>query len=141
MATTPPPPKTRTDADEKTEITAEGALAPQFGSDPKLIAKGKFDPRIHSNIPNEILALIPAVAKLIPDSEGGTLLQEVFDDWYQRCRSVNGFTTNKMIQETAASKGVPAVTHLKQKPGWLARHTTQKDWRERAEQEGATTIE
>lgn len=127
--------------EEKEEKTAETMLAPQLGSTPREMARGRWDIRKQSNLPNEIFAICGAYFTNLPENEGGGFARDFFNSLYHTLTSVRGWNVNKQVQMVGAGKGAPQVGELKKKPGWIGRNVTQRDWKEKAEEEGQVIVE
>ena len=126
--------------EETKEPTAEGTLAPQFGSDTVDLVKGKYDMRRLSKI-NELDKIWIAFFRMVPDVEGGDFTSEFCDNYLNLAVSEEGWRVTKMIQAIAGSKGAMGVGELVKRPGLLQRNITQRDWKKKAEEEGKTIVE
>lgn len=127
--------------EKKQEITAETSLAPQFGSDTRIIAQGEFDQMIMANIDEAVI--VPVAYFLAkPKHKGGNFCKNFFGNYLKLSRAKNGWNSNKMIQETQASKGVASgVGEIVKKPNIVQRNVFDRKWRDRAEEKGATVVE
>ena len=112
------------------------ALAGQLGSDPRVIGKARYDMRRLSVITdNDIPLLIYAEIRSKKSSAWGTFL----DMFLNLKTSVGGRGRRDIIKMEQVSHGVPTdvASELEAiKPGFVARHTTKRDWKEKAEREG-----
>ena len=126
--------------EKPSEPTAEGHLAPQFGSDTVDLVKGKYDMRRLSKI-NELDKIWIAFFRMVPDMEGGSFTNEFCDNYLNLAVSEEGWRVNKMIQAIAGSKGATSVGELVKRPGLLQRNITQRDWKKKADEEGKTVVE
>lgn len=124
---------------ERQEVTAEGELAGQLGTDKTTLVKGKFDMRRLSKI-NPIEKAWISFFMLEPEEEGGDYFREFCENYLNLSVSEDGWRTNKMIQMVAGSKGAPSVGDLMKRPGWLSRNLMQRDWEKKAEEDGATVV-
>ena len=127
--------------DKKPEITAEGELAGQLGSDKTTLSKGVFDMRRLSKLNPLEKAWISFFYNMFPSEEGGDYFNEFCDNWLNVSVSEEGWRTNKMIQMVAGAKGAPSVGELQKKPGLLQRNITDRGWKKRADEEGKTIVE
>ena len=122
------------------EPTAEGMLAPQFGTDSVDLTRGRFDSRIYAKIgPLDVIWI--GFFKMVPDMEGGEFCKEFCENYLKLTRSEDGWQQNKQIQVIAGSKGAMGVGELMKRPGLLQRNITQRDWKKKAEEEGKTIVE
>ena len=126
--------------EKEKQLTAEGTLAPQFGSDTTTMVKGKFDIRLLSKIgPLDVIWL--GYFMNLPDEEGGEFARMFCENYLYLSNSEEGWRMNKMNQAIAGSKGATAVGALMKKPGIVARNITDRGWKKRAEEEGKTVVE
>jgi len=134
--------------DKKPEITAEGELAPQLGSDKTKMAKGLFDIRRLSKINPIEKAWISFF--ILEDGEpgsdeelegGGGFFREFCESYLNLSVSEDGWRVNKMIQMVAGAKGAPSVGELVKKPGLLQRNITNRGWKKEADEKGQTVVE
>lgn len=134
--------------DPKPEVTAEGELAPQLGSDKTQMARGTFDMRRLSKINPIEKAWIAFF--ILEDGEdgkdeelegGGGFYHEFCQGYLNLSVSEDGWRVNKMIQMVAGASGAPSVGELVKKPNILQRNITNRDWKKKAEEKGATTVE
>lgn len=134
--------------DKPPEITAEGELAPQMGSDKTTMARGTFDMRRLSKI-NPIEKAWISFFRLEDGDDGkdhdleggGGFFFEFCEEYLNLSVSEDGWRTNKMIQMVAGAAGAPSVGELQKKPGWLGRNITQRGWKKDADEEGRTIVE
>lgn len=126
--------------DKPPEITAEGELAPQLGSDKTKLVKGQMDMRRLSKI-NEVQSYVIGYFMNVPNRRGGRFWRDLCDNILNLNVSVEGWRVNKMIQMVAGAKGAPSVGELQKKPGWISRHVTDRDWKRKAAEEGKTIVE
>ena len=126
--------------EKKEEITAEGVLAADFGSDQTIISKGTVDIRRFSKI-GPIDKFCLAYFLNVPDARGGRFWRTICGNFLNLACSEDGWKTNKAIQLVAGSKGAPSVGELQKKPGVLQRNITDRDWKKKAEEEGRTIVE
>jgi len=126
--------------DEKPEITAEGELAGQLGSDKTTLAGGVFDMRRLSKT-GELDKVWIAYFLNVPKIRGGRFAYTFCDNYLNLAVSEEGWRINKMIQMVAGAKGAPSVGELAKRPGLLQRNITNRKWREKADEKGATIVE
>jgi len=104
------------------------------------MAEGRYDNKILSNLhPVEPACMAYFLRK--KSHKGGRFWKGLIADMLKLKRSQEGWGTNKKIQFTAASKGAPSVGELVKRPGWIARHTTKRDFDKKAREEGKTVVE
>lgn len=126
--------------EKKEEITAEGVLAADFGTDQIDIAKGQVDIRRFSKIgPFDKIWI--AYFLQVPKERGGGFARKFCYHFLNLACSEDGWKTNKAIQLVAGSKGAPSVGELQKKPGWIGRNVTKRDWKKEADEEGRTIAE
>ena len=126
--------------EKPSEPTAEGHLAPQFGSDTVDLVKGKVDMRRLSKI-NPIDKAWISFFLLVDEEEDGGYFKEFCEQFLNLSVSEEGWRVNKMIQAIAGSKGATGVGELMKRPGLLQRNITQRDWKKKADEEGKTVVE
>lgn len=63
----------------------------------------------------------------------------IYEELLALAVSIGGERANQIIKLTSAYSGSPQP-EFAQKPNWLLRNTTQRNWKEKAEQEGKTII-
>lgn len=125
---------------KKPEITAEVVLGPQLGSDLADIEKKRFDMRRLSKI-NQLDKVWISYFLLKKKKRGGRFATAFCLNYLNLAVSEDGWRTNKMIQFNAASKGVGGVGELVKRPGLLQRNVTNRDWKKKADEKGATIVE
>ena len=124
---------------EKEQKPIEFVIGEQLASDAVKLIKGRSDPRRLSMISEaEVLAL--SYFSQIPHNEGGEYCESFIEDYLTLKMSVGGWRSNQLIRLVQGSKGV-AAGELVKKPGVVGRLITNRDWKEKAEREGATVIE
>ena len=127
--------------DEKPpEVTAEGELSPQMGSDKIDLMAGRLDMRRLSKLGPIDKAWLSYFILLGPE-EGGDFAKAFCNNFINFAVSDDGWRVNKMIQAIGASKGAPGVGELVKKPGLLQRNLTDRDWKKKADEEGKTIVE
>ena len=117
----------------------EFVVGEQLASDARNLAKGRSDPRRLSLI-NEPEVLALSYLNQIPDNEGGAYVRDFISDFLNLKMSKDGWRANQLIRLVQGSKGVVAGEIVK-KPGILGRTLTNRDWKEKAERDGATIVE
>lgn len=126
---------------EQPEVTAEGTLAPQLGSDPaKMASQLRYDVDRLTKI-GKLQKIAIAYFKLVPTERGGNWARIFCENYENLAMSEDGWRTNKIIQAIAGSKGAPTVGELMKKPGILQRNLTNRDWQKKAEEEGKVVVE
>lgn len=131
-----PGPQGQADEKEKQQ-TVEMILGPQLGAHPEIMADGRWDPRIVTNV-NEIDVFCITYLRALPSHRGGNKAREMIDDFIHFKMSVHGWRANQMIRMVAGSKGAPAFEKVRE-PGFMARNVTNRGWRRKAEREGRET--
>jgi len=125
--------------DRKEEKPIEFIIGEQLASDAINLIKGRSDPR-RLSIVNEAEVLALSYFSQIPDNEGGEYVRDFIADFLNLKMSLGGWRSNQLIRLVQGSKGVVAGEIVK-KPGIIGRMITNRDWKEKAEREGATVIE
>lgn len=126
--------------DDKPEITAEGSLSPQFGSDPETLMRDQLDVLRLTKFGKLAKYWIPYFMN-IPAERGGKFAKQFCLGYMNASMSEEGWNKNKMIQQTAAAKGAPSVGELVRKPNVLVRNLTDRHWKEKAEEKGQMVVE
>lgn len=125
--------------EEKKEIPVEVILGKQLASDPANLVTGMSDARRLSKITGlEAIAYSWFLAQ--PDYQGGAWSRQFVANMLNLRMSEDGWRANQLVRLVAGSKGVPSID-IAHKPGFIARHTSQKDWKQKAESEGKEIIE
>ena len=125
--------------EDKQETPVEVILGKQLASDPVNLANGMSDPRRLSKI-SGLEAIAYSWFLAVPVYRGGNWARQFANNMLNLRMSDEGWRANQLIRLVAGSKGVPNVDVAK-KPGWLGRNFTQKDWKEKANNEGKEIIE
>jgi len=125
---------------EKKDKPKESPLAAQLGSDIIDLKTGKVDMRRLSKTGPIDKAWIAYFIMLEPE-EGGDFARQFCNNFLNLAVSEDGWRVNKMIQMEGAAQGSPTVGDLVKRPGWLARHTTKRDFDQKAREEGKTVVE
>jgi len=129
----PIPPPEVPYVDRGPEVVAS-TLAPQLGTDATELARGRADMRRLSvieerDIPFLIYAKIRGRKTRVWDM--------VYDMYLNLKVSVGGRGRKDIIRmEGVARGGLPEIAAEFQKPGWIQRNITQRDWRKKLELEG-----
>jgi len=126
--------------EKKPEITAEGSLSPQLGSNTTDLVTGKFDMRRLSKL-GTLDKVWLSYFLMVPKKRGGRYWSMFCDNYMNLAVSDDGWRVNKMIAMVAGSKGAPSVGELVKKPGVLQRNITQRDWKKKADEKGQTIVE
>jgi hypothetical protein len=125
--------------EEKTQEPIETIIGPQLGSDSTYTDRGKSDARRISKITGiEAIAYSWFLAQ--PSYQGGDWSRIFVDNMLNLKMSEDGWRASQIIKLVAGSKGVPSIDVTK-KPGWIGRHFTNKDWKQKAEAEGKDIVE
>lgn len=118
--------------DRGPEVVAT-TLAPQLGSDPLHLGKGKFDMRKLSVINEKDIPLLIYCAIRGKKSK---VWQDIFEHFLNLQISVGGRGRRDIIRMEGVSKGgLPDYPPDYEKPGWFARNFTQRSWREQAQED------
>ena len=125
--------------EKKEEKPIEYVIGEQLASDALTLMKGRSDPR-RLSIVNEAEVLALSYFGQIPDNEGGEYVRDFIADFLNLKMSLGGWRSNQLIRLVQGSKGVVAGEIVK-KPRILGRTITNRDWKERAERDGATIVE
>lgn len=123
--------------EEETVLPGSGLvgspLAPQLGSDPRDIAKGKFDMRRLTVIDK---AQLPSIMYLTIRSKKSPASKTVLDVIANWGPSVGGRGRRDIIRMEAVSKGGPASVESEIiRPGLIARNVYNRDWERKAKEE------
>lgn len=121
------------------EIPVEMYVGQELGSTGSVQAQDENDSRQNSLL-NEAEVLALSYFEQIPRLEGGEYAKDFCESFRRHKMSLGGWRANQLIRLVAGSKGVSADKMVK-KPGFIGRHVTNRDWKEKAEQEGAQVIE
>lgn len=113
-------------------------LVMQMGSDQSFLARGQIDERKLANInENDQLALGHFNYRAIVDN---IRYYGLFVDWIlTSSNAVNGLRARQFIQLMQANAGVPQQEFV-QRPGWIGRNLTKRNWEKEAQDKGATII-
>ena len=134
----------RKDGEEPKEdgvsIVAKG-LAPQIASDNKFLINQESDHRVTA-----VLDPMGQAAMGYFDYRGKIdrvrFWSHIVDWELASTPSINGLGRRQIIQETAAAAGVgKGAIDIAEKPGWIARHITQRNWKEDAMRRGEVVEE
>lgn len=125
--------------EEKIQKPIEVIVGPQLATDPALLAQGLSDARRISKISGmEAIAYSWFLAQ--PDYQGGEWSRQFVANMLNLKMSEDGWRANQIIRLVAGSKGVPGID-VARKPGFIGRHFTQKDWKQKADAEGKEIVE
>lgn len=125
--------------EDKKEIPVEVILGKQLASDPANLVAGMSDDRRLSKITG-LEAIAYSWFLSIPLHRGGKWAANFAHNMLNLRMSDEGWRANQLVRLVAGSKGVPSID-IARKPGFIARHTSQKDWKQKAESEGKEIIE
>ena len=121
------------------EIPVEMYVGQELGSTGSVQAKDENDSRQNSLL-NEAEVLALSYFSQVPDNRGGKYARVFIEEYRRHKMSLGGWRANQLIRLVAGSKGVSADKMVK-KPGFIGRLVTDRDWKEKAEKEGAQIIE
>jgi hypothetical protein len=118
--------------DRGPEVVAT-TLAPQLGSDASHLSKGNFDMRKLSVInERDIPLLIYADLRGKKNKVWGRIYESVLN----LNVSINGRGRRDIIRMEGVSKGgLPDIQPELERPGWLSRNVTDRNWRDRMKDE------
>lgn len=125
--------------ENKEEKPIEFIVGEQLASDFVELVKGRSDAR-RLSIVNEAEVLALSYFSQIPDNEGGEYVRDFISDFLNLKMSLGGWRSNQLIRLVQGSKGVVAGEIVK-KPGIVGRMITNRDWKEKAERDGARIVE
>lgn len=119
--------------DRGPEVVAT-TLAPQLGSDTGYLAKGNFDMRKLSVIEQKD---IPLLIYASIRGKKSRAWKDIYEMYLNLQVSVGGRGRRDIIRMEGVSKGgLPDYPSETEKPGWLQRNFTDRDWKKRANEEG-----
>ena len=124
----------------QTGLIAEEKLVPQLGTDPEHISQtNRFDGLILSNL-NPVEVAWTTLASMIPRAYGGQFYEKVVNTYLRGKRSQHGWTSKNIISVTGNLRGIPGPVEIARKPNVLARNIWDRDWKERALEEGKEVV-
>jgi len=126
--------KTETD-----EIPVEVYVGQELGSTGSIKVLAENDSR-QNTLLTEPEALALAYFSQVPDNRGGEYARVFIEEYRRHKMSVGGWRANQLIRLVSGSKGV-ATDKIVKRPGILGRNITNRDWKDKAEREGATIVE
>ena len=121
------------------EIPVEMYVGQELGSTGSIQVQDENDSRQNSLL-NEAEVLALSYFSQVPDNRGGKYARTFIEDYRRHKMSLGGWRANQLIRLVAGSKGVSTDKMVK-KPGFIGRHITDRDWKEKAEKDGAQIIE
>lgn len=103
-------------------------LSPQLGTDSKALTEGAFDMRRLSIINDQLLA---ALAYFSWRGKKVKFWRHIVDEYLNLAPSVRGVGRRQLIEmQRATTPGAPPAP-VPERPGWLGRNVTKRDWEER----------
>jgi len=128
----PPQPILDAPIDRGPEVVAS-TLAPQLGSDFNHLGKGQFDMRKLSVIgEKDIPFLIYAKIR----GKKTTVWNDIYDMYLNLQVSVGGRGRRDIIRMEGVSKGgLPEIQPELERPGWVQRNFTDREWKKRIKDE------
>lgn len=113
-------------------------------SSPKIVTEGaedsgQIDEWMMSNLPAEVLIPLAGLA-VIAESDNRNDLKGFISLVLRGVKGINGFTV-KQGENIAINLNSQGTKKIVRRPNLLARNTYDKNWREKAEEEGAEVIE
>ena len=124
---------------ESDEIPVEMYVGQELGSTGSIQVHDENDSRQFSLL-NEPEVLALSYFSQTPDNRGGEYARNFIEEYRRHKMSLGGWRANQLIRLVAGSKGV-ASGKIVRKPGFFGRHVTDRDWKEKAQLEGAEIIE
>lgn len=121
------------------DVPVEIFVGRELGTIGPILAKDESDSRQYTMLNDaEILAL--AYFEQVPVLEGGNYARDFCESFRRHKMSLSGWRANALVRLVGSSQGVPS-TPIARRPGIIGRNVTQRDWKEKAEREGATILE
>jgi len=122
-------------------MIAEETLVPQLATFPDTISEtGRYDDRILSKI-NKMEALWMSIIELIPAHGGGRMWRKFGFMYRMMKRSEGGWTSQNIIKALGSLRGTPTQREIARKPNVLARNLWNRDWKEKAVEEGKDVVQ
>jgi len=122
-------------------LIAEERLVPQLGTSPQYISENnEYDHRILSYL-NATEVAWTTLAELIPDYAGGRLFRRLAYIYKMNKRSQGGWTSQNILKALGNLRGIPAPKEIARKPNILARNLWNRDWKEKAIEEGKEVVQ
>ena len=131
--------ETREEETKSDEIPVEMFVGQELGTTGSIQVLDENDSRQNSLL-NEAEVLALSYFSQVPDNRGGKYARVFIEEYRRHKMSLGGWRANQLIRLVAGSKGVSADKMVK-KPGFIGRLVTDRDWKEKAEKEGAQIIE
>jgi len=127
-----PPPSYEAPIDRGPEVVAT-SLAPQLGSDMSHLSVGKFDMRKLSFIEQKDIPFL-IYAKI--RGKKANVWDSIYDMYLNLQVSVGGKGMRNIIRMEGVSKGgLPDTQQDFDKPGWVQRNLTNREWRKKAKED------
>jgi len=121
------------------EIPVEMFVGQELGTTGSIQVMDENDSRQNSLL-NEAEVLALSYFEQIERLEGGAYALNFCESYRRHKMSLGGWRANQLIRLVAGSKGV-ATGKVVRRPGILGRMVTNRDWKEKAQLEGAEIIE
>jgi hypothetical protein len=122
-------------------LIAEEKLSPQIGSSPAHMTKTQeYDIRILTNL-NPLEVAWITFAHQMPDHAGGRIFKEFAGTYMYLKRSQAGWTTKNILTALANLRGAQQPRDIARKPNILSRNITNRDWKEKAVEEGKEIVQ
>ncbi len=126
-----------------------GQVVPQLASGPRILTKddeghpapdsGDVDEWKLTNMNGEIFLGLVGL-KTIADADGADYLDDFCDLVVRSLKGINGFTA-KQLERIAIGMSSGSGQKTVKKPGWTGRNITNRDWKDKADSEGAEVEE
>lgn len=122
-------------------LIAEEILSPQLATDPAfMMRRNEYDIRILTKL-NSMEVLWNSIVNIIPDEAGGRAWKRFADEYKYHKRSEAGWNTQNILKALANVRGISAPREIVRKPNLLARNVWNRDWKERAAEEGKEVVQ
>lgn len=122
-------------------IIAEEVLVPQLGTFPDIMAETfRYDDRILTKL-NPMEALWMSIVELVPDYGGGLIWKRFAHEYRMLKRSQGGWNTSNILKALGNLRGTPGPSEIARKPNALARNLWNRDWKEKAIEQGKDVIQ
>ena len=125
----PRPPKPRLPQQDLTMPgqTVATNLSPQLGTNARILSQAEFDMRLLSRIDEPMLR---ALVYFAWRGNKVRFWKHIVEQTLHLSVSVNGIGRKQLIEMQRAATGVPG-TPEPERPGWLERNVTNREWQER----------
>ena len=125
--------------DENVAKAVEFLLGSQLGSDDDDLFDGKVNVMRLSKI-SELEAFCFPYISQIPGYRGGNAARKYVHMKLNMNMSIHGWRSQLINAFVGATRGVPSI-ELARKPGWFGRNFNNRNWKDKAEEEGKDVID